>query len=51
MSSTLSHMDRILVFDRGKIVEEGAHDFLLSKDGLYAKMWKMQVSGFLPNQF
>lgn len=45
--STLSRMDKILVFDKGVIVEEGTHDFLLSKDGLYAKMWKMQVGGFL----
>ena len=48
--STLSRMDRILVFDQGTIVEEGTHDFLLSKDGLYARMWKMQVGGFLPDQ-
>ncbi len=46
--STLSRMDRILVFDKGKIVEEGTHAALMSKDGLYAKMWNMQVGGFLP---
>ncbi len=46
--STLSRMDRILVFDKGKIVEEGTHTALLGKEGLYAKMWKMQVGGFLP---
>lgn len=46
--STLSRMDRILVFDKGKIAEEGTHASLLSKEGLYAKMWKMQVGGFLP---
>jgi ATP-binding cassette subfamily B protein len=46
--STLARMDRILVFDKGKIVEEGTHAALLSKDGLYAKMWHMQVGGFLP---
>lgn len=46
--STLSRMDRILVFDRGKIVEEGSHTSLLEKEGLYSKMWKMQVGGFLP---
>jgi ATP-binding cassette subfamily B protein len=46
--STLSRMDRILVFDRGRIVEEGSHSSLLEKEGLYSKMWKMQVGGFLP---
>ena len=46
--STLSRMDRILVFDQGKIVEEGAHAALMNKNGLYAKMWNMQVGGFLP---
>jgi ATP-binding cassette subfamily B protein len=46
--STLSRMDRILVFDKGKIIEEGTHASLLDKQGLYAKMWNMQVGGFLP---
>lgn len=46
--STLSRMDRILVFDKGKIVEEGTHAALMNKNGLYAKMWNMQVGGFLP---
>ncbi|MCH9608917.1 MAG: putative multidrug export ATP-binding/permease protein [Chlamydiales bacterium] len=46
--STLSRMDRILVFDKGKIVEDGTHASLLDEDGLYAHMWKMQVGGFLP---
>jgi ATP-binding cassette subfamily B protein len=46
--STLSRMDRILVFDKGKIVEEGNHDSLLRQKGLYAQMWNMQVGGFLP---
>jgi len=47
--STLSRMDRILVFDKGQIVEAGAHADLLSRERHYAKMWKMQVSGFLPD--
>lgn len=46
--STLSRMDRILVFDQGKIIEEGTHAYLLEKGGLYARMWRMQVGGFLP---
>jgi len=46
--STLSRMDRILVFNQGKIIEEGTHAALMSKNGLYARMWNMQVGGFLP---
>ena len=48
--STLREMDRILVFDKGKIVEKGNHDELLQKNGLYAKLYKMQVDGFMGNQ-
>lgn len=47
--STLLHMDRILVFDHGKIVEDGTHQELLSKDGLYKTLWDAQLGGFLPN--
>jgi len=45
--STLLHMDRILVFDKGKIVEDGTHQALLAADGLYCALWKAQVGGFL----
>jgi len=47
--STLSEMDRILVFDKGHIIEDGTHKKLLkSKGGHYSKMWEMQAGGFLP---
>ncbi|HAU3846172.1 TPA: ABC transporter ATP-binding protein [Legionella pneumophila] len=46
--STLLHMDRILVFEAGKIIEDGSHEELLAKDGLYKSMWDAQVGGFLP---
>jgi ATP-binding cassette subfamily B protein len=46
--STLLHMDRILVFDNGKIVEDGNHPTLLKKGGLYKTLWESQVGGFLP---
>lgn len=46
--STLAKMDRILVFDNGVVVEEGSHHELLTKDGHYAHMWKMQAGGFMP---
>ncbi len=45
--STLLHMDRILVFDNGKIVEDGTHQELLAKGGMYSTLWKAQVGGFL----
>ncbi len=45
--STLLHMDRILVFDKGKIVEDGTHNELLAKGGLYKNLWDAQVGGFL----
>lgn len=48
--ATLSRIDRILVFDKGKIVEEGTHTALMNMNGLYAKMWKMQAGGFLPEE-
>ncbi len=45
--STLQHMDRILVFDNGKIVEEGSHQELLTLNGTYKKLWDAQVGGFI----
>lgn len=48
--STLSEMDRILVFDKGRIIEDGTHKELLKQKGHYAKMWEMQAGGFLPEQ-
>ena len=46
--STLSEMDRILVFDKGHIIEDGTHKQLLKNKGHYARMWNMQAGGFLP---
>lgn len=46
--STLLSMDRILVFDKGRIVEDGSHDELISMGGVYKKLWDAQVGGFLP---
>ena len=49
--STLSKMDRILVFENGKIIEDGSHDLLMKAQGHYHRMWVMQAGGFLPEQF
>ena len=40
-------MDRLIVLDRGRIVEEGDHRSLLARDGLYARLWAHQSGGFL----
>lgn len=47
--STLSEMDRILVFNKGEIIEDGTHAELIAKGGHYAKLWQMQAGGFLPH--
>ena len=41
-------MDRIIVLDKGSIVEDGTHEELLKSKGYYQRMWNMQVGGFLP---
>ncbi|MEL6839598.1 MAG: ABC transporter ATP-binding protein [Pseudomonadota bacterium] len=45
--STLARMDRIVVLDEGKIVEQGTHADLLAKGGLYARYWNRQSGGFI----
>lgn len=45
--STIAAMDRLLVMDGGRIVEEGTHDALLARGGLYADLWARQSGGFL----
>jgi ATP-binding cassette subfamily B protein len=44
--STVRNADRIIVFDAGKILEEGSHDELIKKNGQYAKMFKLQAEGY-----
>jgi ATP-binding cassette, subfamily B, multidrug efflux pump len=45
--STIAAMDRLIVMDKGEIVEEGTHRELLAKNGLYARLWEHQSGGFL----
>ena len=46
--STIRQMDRIIVLEKGKIVEDGVHDELINrKDGFYKKLWDLQAGGFL----
>ncbi|MGW3683123.1 ABC transporter ATP-binding protein [Streptomyces prasinus] len=45
--STVAGMDRLVVLDRGSVVEQGSHGELLAADGAYAKLWRHQSGGFL----
>jgi ATP-binding cassette subfamily B multidrug efflux pump len=45
--STIARMDRLVVLDRGRIVEQGTHDELLRAGGHYASLWKRQSGGFI----
>lgn len=45
--STIAAMDRLIVLDQGKIVEQGSHQLLISQGGIYAHLWQRQTGGFL----
>jgi ATP-binding cassette subfamily B protein len=45
--STIAHLDRILVFDQGRIVEDGTHEELLAQRGAYHQLWSRQAGGFV----
>ena len=45
--STIAAMDRLVIMDKGRIVEEGTHNALLNRGGLYADLWERQSGGFL----
>ena len=45
--STIAAMDRLIVLDKGKIIEQGSHDELIKQKGVYAHLWSHQTGGFL----
>jgi len=47
--STIAAMDRLIVMDKGRIVEEGSHESLIHQQGIYAQLWAHQTGGFLGN--
>ncbi|MEH0675409.1 ABC transporter ATP-binding protein [Vibrio scophthalmi] len=45
--STIAAMDRLIVMEQGRVVEQGSHQELLAQEGIYAQLWKHQTGGFL----
>ena len=45
--STIAAMDRLIVMDQGEIIEQGSHQELLARHGLYAQLWDHQTGGFI----
>jgi ATP-binding cassette subfamily B multidrug efflux pump len=48
--STIAQMDRLIIMDRGRIVEDGTHESLMKRGGLYAQLWARQSGGFIVEQ-
>jgi ATP-binding cassette subfamily B multidrug efflux pump len=45
--STIAAMDRLIVMDKGRVIEEGSHEELIARGGLYARLWRRQSGGFI----
>lgn len=45
--STIAQMDRLIVLDEGRVVEQGSHESLIAQNGIYAGLWAHQTGGFI----
>ena len=45
--STIAQMDRLIVLDEGRVVEQGNHEALIAQNGIYAGLWAHQTGGFI----
>jgi len=45
--STIARMDRLVVIDKGQVIETGTHAELIARGGLYARLWQHQTGGFV----
>jgi ATP-binding cassette subfamily B multidrug efflux pump len=45
--STIAQMDRLIVLDEGRVVEQGSHEALIAQNGIYAGLWAHQTGGFI----
>lgn len=48
--STIAAMDRLIVLDQGKVIEQGSHQELIEHDGIYAQLWEHQTGGFIASE-
>ena len=48
--STIASLDRLVVLDKGEIIETGTHAELVGRDGVYSELWARQSGGFIGNQ-